>query len=283
MGKKRRYIQRVKKFGTKMFNFLDKVDGQAADGILDTSGTKIDNIIESVFVTDRGNQTIKLDARAIGANFTGESITYTVNALTADTIAVNTGGSGRDKFRFPSAEPAVDGGDALILLTPGSHTVTAQITGGTHDAPLVSKTFNIARSAITMTPNADFLKVHADTDNIQMNLDEITIVGNRPGEEVAYDPSSSDGIESDGDSFKISATMKIGDDAAALAAASHAAVDITPDAGAENHTNKQIAKLLDADVASGKHVEVIVTLTARTAADADLVDTMTDTITFVVT
>jgi hypothetical protein len=76
--------------------------------------------------------------------------------------------------------------------------------------------------------------------------------------------------------------MKTGDDAPGLAAASHAPVTLSLSAGAENHTNKQVAKLLQSDVAAGKHVEVIVTLTARTAANADLVDTLTDTITFVV-
>ena len=42
MGKKKRYIHRVKKFGKKMFNFLDKVDG-TDDEIL--SDSRIDNII----------------------------------------------------------------------------------------------------------------------------------------------------------------------------------------------------------------------------------------------
>ncbi len=162
MGKKRRYIHRVKKFGTKMFKFLDKVDG-TADSIL--SASEIDNIIERVTVADRGNRTISITSRAIGANFAAnpEVMAYQVDdeVKDADIACVDGGASaGVDRYTFPSAHPAVDGNDALLLLAAGSHTVTAEITGGAEDAPLVTKTFNISEakkdlSAVTAEESAD--------------------------------------------------------------------------------------------------------------------------------
>ena len=282
MGKKKRYIHRVKKFGKKMFNFLDRLDGNLDDIITDSTG-KVDDIIDEVFVTDRGDQTIKLDARALGTNFTGKNITYTVNSLPAATVAVTVGaaGSGRDKFRFPSAEPAVDGTPAAIVLDAGDHTVTAQVIGQSAETNTVTKKFRINRSVISMTPNANFLTVNGD--NINMDLREITVVGTRPGElGTPYAPGATEA--DNGHSFKISGTIKTGDDAAALAEASHAAVDLKASLGgqeSENHNSNAITDLLNSNIPVGKHVEVKITLTARTAANVDLPDTMTDTITFV--
>ena len=162
MGKKKRYIHRVKKFGTKMFNFLDKVDGTQDSSLEDP---EIDNIIERVTVADRGNRTISITSRAIGANFAEqpEVMAYQVDAevIDPDIACVDGGvGAGVDRYTFPSAAPAVDGNDALLLLAAGSHTVTAEIKGGAEDAPLVTKTFNISEakkdlSTVTAAESAD--------------------------------------------------------------------------------------------------------------------------------
>lgn len=161
MGKKRRYIHKVKKFGRKMFDFLDKVDG-TDDDIL--SDSRIDNVIDRVTVKDRGNRTISITSRAIGADFktTNEVMAYQVDTevIDADIACVDGGASaGADRYTFPSANPAVDGNDAVLLLAAGSHTVTAEITGGTEDAPLVTKAFNISEarkdlSAVTAAEDA---------------------------------------------------------------------------------------------------------------------------------
>ncbi len=145
MGKKRRYIHKVKKFGRKMFDFLDKLDGNAANQVLEDA--RLDNIIDRVTVADRGNGTIYITSRALGADFSSEEMHYQVNELTEDTdIACDATGTGPDKFTFPSAIPAVDGAAGLILLAAGRHTVTAELTGGTENAPLVSKSFHVAEA-----------------------------------------------------------------------------------------------------------------------------------------
>ena len=295
MGKKRRYIHKAGKFGRKMFGFLDKLDGTQDSSL---SSSKIDTAITKITITDIGNETFKFVADCIGPgtgdgdHIEGDKVVYTIDGAAVNAngiITIADAGAGvddRDRHTASSSDPARSGsGAGDILVTPGQHTLGVTIVKGADTSAKLSKTktqlFNIGRSVIAMTPKAGFLTTHADTDNVIMDLGEITITGNRPGATVAYNPASTGG-GANGDSFKVTATIKTGDDAAALAAASHAAVDITPDAGAENHTQKVIAKLLDTDVASGKHVEVIVTLTARTAANADLPDTMTDTIAFVV-
>lgn len=146
MGKKKRYIHRVKKFGRKMFNFLDKVDGTDDDILADTN---IDNIIDRVTVTDRGNGTIFITSRAIGADFATATATmsYQVEGqvIDADIACVDgNDGAGLDRFTFPSAIPAVDGNGTRIDLAEGELTVTAEITGGSQLAPLVTKKFSVS-------------------------------------------------------------------------------------------------------------------------------------------
>ena len=78
MGKKKRYIHRVKKFGTKMFNFLDKIDGTDDDKI---SSSKVSLEIDSLDVVDRGNQTVKFTAKILGpvtSGAEGHNIKYKI-------------------------------------------------------------------------------------------------------------------------------------------------------------------------------------------------------------
>ena len=150
MGKKRRYIHKVKKFGRKMFDFLDKLDGNAANDVLEDA--RIDNVIDRVTVVDRGNRTIFINSRALGADFSAEEMHYQVNELTEDEdIACDATGTGPDKFTFPSAIPAVDGVDGLILLAAGQHTVTAELKGGTENAPLISDNFHVAEAKLDLS------------------------------------------------------------------------------------------------------------------------------------
>ena len=112
MGKKRRYIQRANKFSKKAFNFLDKLDGNAADGDLESS--KIDTHISRIVVTDRGNQTMSFIARCHGPgdgsnNLQNDHVIYTIDgtAVHGDgVITINHAGSGRDKNTASSAAPA---------------------------------------------------------------------------------------------------------------------------------------------------------------------------------
>ncbi len=75
MGKKRRYINKIGKFGKKMFDFLDKVDG-VDDGLLNLArtGEKRATLVDFVF-TDDGNQRGSWTATVLGAPADGK-VTY---------------------------------------------------------------------------------------------------------------------------------------------------------------------------------------------------------------
>ena len=141
-----------------MFKFLDKVDGTKNDIL---AHSEIDNIIQRLTAVDRGNGTISITSRAIGADFTNEHMSYQVDDKKIDEdIDADVTGKGVNKFRFLSAVPAVDGDDGLIILAAGEHTVTAQIKDGVESAPLVSEKFQVAAvrkdlSAVTAEESDD--------------------------------------------------------------------------------------------------------------------------------
>lgn len=62
MGKKRRYINRARKFAKKAFAFLDKLDGSAADGAIE----EYDAFVDTVVVADNEDQTITVTGRVLG-------------------------------------------------------------------------------------------------------------------------------------------------------------------------------------------------------------------------
>ena len=67
MGKKRRAINRINKFGKKAFNFLDKVDG-VDDGLLSLTRTGESRAeIKDFTLTDNENQTIAFVTSVFGS------------------------------------------------------------------------------------------------------------------------------------------------------------------------------------------------------------------------
>ena len=201
MGKKKRYIQRVKKFGTKMFKFLDKVDG-TKDDIL--SDSRIDNIIESITLAkDRGNQTVAFDSRLLGANFTGKHVRYLVTEAGGTThnvdVSVAHTGTGKNKFTAPAAasQAAAQDENGVLILPAGTHTVVARAydddTGALDaNAPLTpasdAKEIVVKRSAITATLAAGFVADGTSAGQIKVDLTKATFSGKQPGVETEYKP-----------------------------------------------------------------------------------------------
>ena len=69
MGKKRRILTRTTKFAKKYFGFLDKVDGSSnkidaaeIDDVIEVG----DDFVDTLVITDLGNQTVKIAGRVIG-------------------------------------------------------------------------------------------------------------------------------------------------------------------------------------------------------------------------
>ena len=109
----------------------------------------------------------------------------------------------------------MDGNGDVIELTPGSHTVTAVISGPGQTAPLVTQTFSVARSAVTVGSLAAALAEGAANGQLKITLSLLTVSGKRPFEETDYDPRH-DGAQ---DGFQITAVDSNGDAVAMAAAA----------------------------------------------------------------
>lgn len=218
MGKKRRYIQRANKFSKKAFNFLDKLDGNVADGDLESS--KIDTHISRIVVTDRGNQTMSFVARCHGpgdtttGNLQADHVIYTVDGVTlhgSAVILIDHTGTGRDKnlaktLNSPALDSAraaacVGGNNTDVLLSVGEHTISAAVYSEnelTKKSDYFVQTFNIARSVITFgTPLADYLQEGSTNGNVKIDLSKLNgkITGKQPGDEVTYDPGTVHGYK----------------------------------------------------------------------------------------
>lgn len=267
MGKKRRYIQRVKKFSKKAFNFLDKLDGTADS---DLTSSKIDTHISRIVVTDRGNQTISFVARCHGpgdtttGNLQGDKVIYTIDgtAVHGDgVITMNVAGSGRDKNTASSAAPAIVGSaNTDFLLSVGGHTISAAIYSedeGTKLSEDFEVDFSVDRSEITLSDLASAFTADDANGQVDLDLSQITVAGKRPGEEAAYDPTNTGK-----DSFTISCVDSAGD-----AVTLDAAKTTLAEGAARTDADTDI---LDTAVTSGQTETFTFTFTPRTAADADL-------------
>ena len=317
---------------TKYFQFLDNVDG-ANDESLDS--TKLDVRFQSLDIVDNGNQTFKftgylqgpgdttggdkLDGDIVKWSVDGNATALSNNTNDAGNIIVDGSGSGRKKYRAMPKESSGAGKGMIInnsshkVLTAGEHTLVCTLyneAGTTATAATITKKFDIARSVITMTPTADFLKKDNTNGQIDIDLTEIGVVGTRPGETLKYNPASTSagGDAGSKHAVKITATFKTvttadhADDAAAALAAEagpFAALDLanTDDGGEssapnwvlkDGHSKDAVADLLLAQIASGKtsHIKLTVTAMRLPEGAADAIpnyvstgDTFTDSVT----
>ena len=149
MGKKRRYINRAAKFGKKMFNFLDNLDGVQDSNLADS---RIDTSISKISITDRGNRTyaIQVEGRGPGDSTAKDNLEQDTVKLTVDGTVVHgnnflvfaapPGGSANDRDRFKTTmvapAPADDQATAGVVLSAASHTIIAQIMKENKTDPL---------------------------------------------------------------------------------------------------------------------------------------------------
>lgn len=289
MGKKKRAIHRASKFGKKMFNFLDKLDGEQ-DSTL--KSTKLDTVLTEINLIDRGNQTFSVSFEATGPgdpagtnSLQGERVTYTidgsaVNANHIRTFGARTGDAAndRDNFITTAFAPARAGsGGTDVILTPGEHTIEAHIIKGGDTTALskkVKKTFHIARSEITFgTPQDDYLTEGSTNGNVKIDLSKLNgrITGKQPGVEDTYDPGTVHGykIEVLKDVAGTLTAQVIKD---ALTATNGDTFFIVADGAGADVTDDMLK------VAAGENTTFTVRLTAVGADGAALVDSFDHTI-----
>lgn len=280
MGKKRRYLNRVKKFGNKMFRWLDSCDGTRDDQLLDS---RIDTVISSLSIVDRGNQTFNFVATCTGPggganNLAGDRVYYlvdgtAVHSTQVPTMTDNGAGKKRKRWTCTGADPATFGGATDVLLTPGEHTLTAviqtSVAGNAEISEAVTKKFTIARSEIKVdTSDADFLEEGGTDGNVKVNIDKLAVSGKQPGVEADYSPTQTAAAGRHGYrlSVKDSAgtTVKVGGGAGA----DH--LDTTDGSGLDSHNDLLLAGYV-AGLDAGDYTYTV-TFVPLGADDAPLTD-----------
>ena len=182
MGKKRRYINRIGKFGKKMFDFLDKVDG-VDDGLLNLArtGEKRATLVDFVF-TDDGNQRGSWTATVLGAPADGK-VTYDFDnegkekdtnvadagsaAATAEAVDFNNIGvaDGEPSKEFTITVPKLAGGTGKKVTVKLIRPTTAVPAGpGFSAGPLPDHTIELLDAA-NFSTNRTMLKKAIDGDN----------------------------------------------------------------------------------------------------------------------
>ena len=211
MGKKRRYINRAAKFGKKMFNFLDKVDGTQDSKLL---STKLDTAISKITLVDRGNQTFSIQCEGYGpgdsttAGLEGDKVKYTVDGTAVHsngtlTFAAAAGASANDRDNYVTNTPAparAGSGASDVILTEGVHTIVATIyneAGNTALSKEFKQEVHIDRARLGLAAAANFL-AEGNNGDLTIDITKISaandgLPGKQPGIEDVYSPKQTAG------------------------------------------------------------------------------------------
>ena len=266
MGKKRRILTRTTKFAKKYFEFLDKVDG--ASNVIDAA--EVDDVIErgedfvdTIVVTDLGNQTVKVEGRVI-AFAAGEKVelSFDGGAFGTATVIDANAGVGLDKMQY-SINPFNNGS----FLSTGVHTFSVRKENEANKALHSEEvSFEVAAAKIEMTANAGFATAVLATGDVNLDLREITYgARRRPGETTDYQVGAQGGAFTGG-SYVMSATKQVGDTLEAAQAAAAVAVGLEAGVAAQNDdhniANDHAGAISDADLPeAGQFVVYKFTLT----------------------
>ncbi len=216
MGKKRRILTRTTKFAKKYFEFLDKADSTDDDQI-DTSGGRGDAFIDTLVVTDRNNQTVKLSGRLLGFK-QGDKIQWSFDG---EAFKPNNGqvvthtGTGLDKIKI---DETIEVAAVAGHLSVGSHTVRVRKHGQTNEDLYKSADVSVREHLITVGGlTAAFTELN---DNIKFLSGELTISGKElkgVGQDAAaLGESSTNALKievSTGTSYDVANRVKIGTNA----------------------------------------------------------------------
>ena len=175
MGKKRRILTRTTKFAKKYFEFLDKADSTDDDQI-DTSGGRGDAFIDTLVVTDRNNQTVKLSGRLLGFK-EGDKIQWSFDGETFKPDAGQTvthAGTGLDKIKIDeTTEVAAVAGH----LSVGNHTVRVRKLNETNEDLYKTADISVREHLITVGGlTTAFTELN---DNIKFDASALTIAGKK--------------------------------------------------------------------------------------------------------
>ena len=194
MGKKRRIIQRIEKFGKKYFAFLDGLDGTRDSKL---SSSKIDPVVSKITAVDRGNQTVSLQFEAFGpglaaqaAGLENDRVAYEIDGTVVNSngwldIATAEGSSpnNRDNYKTAASAPARAGaGASAVLLTPGKHTVSAYLVG--EGAKKATATIIVKQGCLKGDLNTKTLTLNDGSGNTVFTISAAGALGDGADEEL---------------------------------------------------------------------------------------------------
>jgi hypothetical protein len=158
MGKKRRFIQRARKFAKKYFKVLDGFDGLADDAEIESYAAFTDTIVS----TDNENQTVTWTGRMLGkvSVVPNLGIEYSLDgaafAAAIDAAITDNGSGDVDEYTYTSNGAAGVAGriGTGAALSVGTHTVVIRPKGST-DAQLDKEvSFTIRENKIAIVTGA---------------------------------------------------------------------------------------------------------------------------------
>lgn len=210
MGKKRRYIQRARKFAKKAFKFLDKLDGNAADGAIE----EYDAFIDTIVVTDNENQTVDITGRVLGnvEDLAEQKIQYSVDggSTFVDGTITDSSAVGSDRFTYSVSDIGL--GAALDV---GTNEIIVRAKGVTDAQRDKAASFAVRENKIVLGGLATAF-TDDGSQNITFDASAMTVVSGKQiagsADAVSFANPSSNGfkievLDTDGDAVSLTGAV----------------------------------------------------------------------------
>jgi hypothetical protein len=166
MGKKRRILNRARKFASKYFQWMDKSDG-TDDNIL----SDVPQYIDALTITDNENQSVKIEGFALGPiNAGADEIDYSIDGaayVNAGAVFTDEGvGETTQRYSFAvDTAPAATGS-----VSVGNHKITVRMKDDTDALRYKSANISVRENKIELGGLADAFK-----DNAAANMEFVSI------------------------------------------------------------------------------------------------------------
>lgn len=235
MGKKRRILNRARKFASKYFQWMDKSDG-TDDNIL----SDVPQYIDALTITDEQNQTVKIEGFALGpitAGGGGDEIDYSIDGaayVNAGAIFTDNGvGETTQRYSF-AIDPAPT---APGFVSVGDHKITVRMKDDTDALRYKNAKISVRENKIVIDETA-----FSDVGGSQIGLDIDNIFFEGATSAGSSTPATSvlngwtiTGVDSNGAAVTIDTTVA-DVDLADLAALSGSTEDVLDTPGADTYT-----------------------------------------------
>lgn len=259
MGKKRRILTNLRKFGVKHFEFLDNLDG-TNDNVI--SSNRVATTLRTLNLVDNGDRTIKVSAELFGSGSSiGNLLLFVMATGGADVVTPITssekpavGTPGARGYPYVTSKPALQNAAGNVFVLPaGTAKIKAVMSGSS--AITLTETVTVGAAPIGVT-SALLSGALSSTGHLRI-LTTSGLVGTGPqhGSGSGVGSSQVYAIASSvGHGFHIAASGSL---TGSLTLANHAGFATTPN----GHGSSSVQLLASASVAALASQTLTVTLT----------------------